>query len=32
VRNTKVRLGKNVAGQSVILEIQIAGENVKHIL
>jgi len=32
VRNTKVRLGKNAAGQSAILEIQIAGENVKHIL
>jgi hypothetical protein len=32
VRNTKVRLGKNVAGQSVILEIQIAGEKVRHIL
>ena len=32
MRNTKVRLGKNAAGQSVILEIQIAGEKVKHIL
>jgi len=32
VRNTKVRLGKNAAGESVILEIQIAGEKVKHIL
>ena len=32
VRNTKVRLAKNAAGQSVILEIQIAGEKVKHIL
>lgn len=32
VRNTKVRFGKNAAGQSVILEIQIAGEKVKHIL
>ena len=32
VRNTKVRLGKNAAGQSVILEIQIAGEKVRHIL
>ena len=32
VRNTKMRLGKNAAGQSVILEIQIAGEKVKHIL
>ena len=30
VRNTKVRLGKNAAGQSVILEIQIAGEKVKY--
>ena len=32
VRNTKIRLGKNAAGESVILEIQIAGEDVKHIL
>ena len=32
VRNTKLRLGKNAAGQLVILEIQIAGEKVKHIL
>lgn len=32
VRNTKVRLSKNVAGQSVIREIQIAGENIKYIL
>ena len=32
MRNTKVSLGKNAAGQSVILEIQIAGESVKHIL
>ena len=31
LRNTKVRLGKNAAGQSVILEIQIAGEKVRHI-
>lgn len=31
-RNTRVRLGKNAAGQSVILEIQIAGEKGKHIL
>jgi hypothetical protein len=28
VRNTKLRLGRNAAGQSVILEIQIAGEKV----
>jgi len=32
VRNTKVRLARNAAGESVILEIQIAGEDVKHIL
>jgi hypothetical protein len=32
VRNTKVRLGKNVAGQSVIRETQIAVENVLYIL
>jgi hypothetical protein len=32
MRNTKVRLGKNAAGQSLILEIQIAGEKVRHIL
>jgi hypothetical protein len=32
VRNTKMRLNKNAAGESVILEIQIAGENFKHIL
>lgn len=32
VRNTKMRLNKNAAGESVILEIQIAGENFRHIL
>jgi hypothetical protein len=32
VRNTKVRFGKDPGGQAVILEIQIAGETVKHIL
>jgi hypothetical protein len=32
VRNTKVRFGKNAAGESVILEIQIAGEKINHIL
>jgi len=32
VRNTKIRLGKNGAGDLVIVEIQIAGEDVKHIL
>jgi hypothetical protein len=32
VRNTKVRLAKNAAGDLVIQEIQIAGEDVKHIL
>lgn len=32
VRNTKIRLAKNAAGDLVIQEIQIAGENVKHIL
>lgn len=31
-RNTKTRLGKNAAGEPVILEIQIAGERVKYIL
>lgn len=31
-RNTKIRLGKNSAGDLVIREIQIAGEDVKHIL
>ncbi len=31
-RITKLRLGRNAAGEPVILEIQIAGENVKHIL
>lgn len=32
VRNTKIRLAKNAAGQSLIQEIQLAGENDKHIL
>ena len=32
VRNTKVRLARNAAGDLVIQEIQIAGERVKHIL
>lgn len=31
VRNTKVRLGKNPAGEPVIQEIQIAGEKTRHI-
>lgn len=32
VSNTKVVLGKNEAGESVIEEIQIAGEKVKHVV
>jgi hypothetical protein len=32
MRNTKVRFGKNSAGQPVIREIQIAGEKVKYML
>jgi hypothetical protein len=31
-RNTKIVFGRNAAGERVIQEIQIAGENVKHIL
>ena len=30
VRNTKIKLGRNAAGERVIEEIQIAGEKVKH--
>jgi hypothetical protein len=30
VNNTKVKLGRNAAGERVIEEIQIAGEKVKH--
>ena len=32
VSNTKVKFGRNAAGERVIEEIQIAGEKVKHIL
>ena len=32
VSNTKMVLGENAAGESVIQEIQIAGEKVKHVL
>lgn len=32
VRNTRIRLAKNAAGDSVVQEIQIVGENVKHVL
>jgi len=30
VRNTKIKLGRNAAGERVIEEIQIPGEKVKH--
>jgi hypothetical protein len=30
VSNTKIKLGRNAAGEQVIEEIQIAGEKVKH--
>ena len=30
VNNTKIKLGRNAAGEQVIEEIQIAGEKVKH--
>ncbi|HEY5884968.1 MAG TPA: hypothetical protein VIT88_09800 [Pyrinomonadaceae bacterium] len=32
VSNTKVKFGRNAAGERVIEEIQIAGEKVKHVL
>ena len=32
VSNTKVKFGRNLAGERVIEEIQIAGEKVKHVL